>query len=190
MLALLGVGADPGMSDVFARYAAKHLFDQIDEMGVRDGANLQVQGYDFAPVFSIWTAIDECLAPPVVWEKDRGWYTTELFSEPEVFEFPEGIGALEGVNVEYEEVLLIPRWILCRRVTFKYGLGETFTNVLKVLQMLGLDNPEPIDIKGVQVAPRDMVAACLPEPAHLREQMSGKTCVGTWVRGFKDGKPR
>lgn len=190
LLALLAMGADPGMSDVFARYAAKHLFDEIDEIGVRDGGNLEVRGYEFAPTFSIWTTIEECLNPPLIWERDRGWFTTEPFSEPEVFEFPEGIGPLECVNVEHEEVLLVPRWIKCRRVTFKYGLGHQFINVLKTLKMLGLDKKEPINVKGVRVAPRDVVAACLPDPAHLGDRMRGKTCAGTWVKGIKDGKPR
>ncbi|MGZ8585814.1 MAG: saccharopine dehydrogenase family protein, partial [Actinomycetota bacterium] len=89
-LALVGCGVEPGLSDVFARYAADHLFSSIDEVGVRDGADLVVAGYDFAPSFSIWTTIEECLNPLVIWEKDRGWYTTEPFSEPEVFTFPEG----------------------------------------------------------------------------------------------------
>ena len=75
-LALVGIGVEPGLSDVFARYAADELFSEIDELGVRDGANLAVAGYDFAPTFSIWTTIEECLNPPVIWEKDRGWYTT------------------------------------------------------------------------------------------------------------------
>lgn len=190
LLALLGLGVEPGMADVFARYAADHLFDEIEEIGVRDGANLEVRGYEFAPNFSIWTTIEECLNPPVIWEKDRGWYTTEPFSEPEVFEFPEGIGKIECVNVEHEEVLLAPRWIKCKRVTFKYGLGDQFINVLKTIKMLGLDNKEPIKVKDVMVAPRDVVAACLPDPAHLGDKMFGKTCAGTWVKGVKDGKPR
>ena len=107
-----------------------------------------------------------------------------------MFEFPEGIGPVECVNVEHEEVLLVPRWVKCRRVTFKYGLGDEFINVLKTIKMLGLDNRFPIDVKGVKVAPRDVVAACLPDPAHLGDQMFGKTCAGTWVKGTKDGKPR
>jgi saccharopine dehydrogenase-like NADP-dependent oxidoreductase len=189
-LALLGLGVEPGMADVFARYAQDHLFDEIDEIGVRDGANLEVRGYDFAPNFSIWTTIEECLNPPVVWEKDRGWFTTEPFSEPETFEFPEGIGKIEVVNVEHEEVLLVPRWVKTKRVTFKYGLGDQFISVLKTLRMLGLDNKEPIKVKDVMVAPRDVVAACLPDPAHLGDRMFGKTCAGTWVKGWKDGKPR
>ncbi len=190
LLALLGLGVEPGMADVFARYAQDHLFDEIDEIGIRDGANLIVRGYDFAPNFSIWTTIEECLNPPVIWEKGKDWFTTAPFSEPETFEFPDGIGVVECVNVEHEEVLLVPRYIKCNRVTFKYGLGDEFIGVLKTLHMLGLDNKEKIKVKDVEVAPRDVVAACLPDPAHLGHLMEGKTCAGTWVKGKKDGKPR
>ncbi|MET8807452.1 saccharopine dehydrogenase C-terminal domain-containing protein [Streptomyces sp. NPDC004546] len=192
-LALVGMGVEPGLSDVFARYAADELFDDIEEIGVRDGANLTVEGYDFAPSFSIWTTIEECLNPPVVYEKGRGWFTTAPFSEPEVFDFPEGIGPVECVNVEHEEVLLIPRWVDARRVTFKYGLGDDFIAKLKTLHELGLDATARVSVPGndgpVQVSPRDVVAACLPDPAGLGERMTGKTCAGTWVKGTKDGAP-
>ena len=190
LLALVGIGVEPGMADVFARFAQDHLFDEIDEVGIRDGANITIDGYEFAPNFSIWTTIEECLNPPVIWEKDKGWFTTEPFSEHETFEFPEGIGPIDVVNVEHEEVLLVPRWVNARRVTFKYGLGDEFIGVLKTLKMLGLDNKGKINVKGVPVAPRDVVAACLPDPAHLGEKMHGKTCAGTWVKGWKDGQPR
>ncbi len=190
-LALVGIGVEPGTSDVFARYAADELFSEIDEAGVRDGANLVVQGYEFAPGFSIWTTIEECLNPPVIWEKDRGWFTTPPFSEPETFVFPEGIGPVECVNVEHEEVLLIPRWLDVKRATFKYGLGDEFIEVLKTLHKLGLDKTDPVSVRGQQVSPRDVVAACLPDPATLGPIMTGKTCAGTWVTGKgKDGNPR
>ena len=190
-LALVGMGVEPGLSDVFARYAADHLFRRVDEVGVRDGADLVVAGYDFAPSFSIWTTIEECLNPPVVWERGRGWFTTEPFSEPEVFDFPEGIGPVECVNVEHEEVLLVPRWVDAGRVTFKYGLGERFIEVLRTLRLLGLDRTEPVPVGGVRVAPRDVVAACLPDPATLGDRMTGRTCAGTWVRGLgPDGRAR
>ena len=190
-LALVGIGVEPGLSDIFARYAADHLFDRIDEIGVRDGANLVVEGYDFAPSFSVWTTIEECLNPPVVYEKDRGWYTTEPFAEPEIFDFPGGIGPVECVHVEHEEVLLIPRWVEAGKVTFKYGLGTEFIDVLKTLRKLGLDRTEPVRVKGVEVSPRDVVAAVLPDPATLGDRMTGKTCAGTWVKGTgKDGNPR
>ncbi|MHA7262582.1 saccharopine dehydrogenase family protein [Arthrobacter sp. TMN-37] len=194
-LALVGMGVEPGLSDVFARYAEDELFTAIDELAVRDGANLVVAGADgepaFAPSFSIWTTIEECLNPPVIFEREVGWYTTEPFSEPEVFRFPEGIGEVECVNVEHEEVLLMPRWTKARRVTFKYGLGDEFIGVLKTLHKLGLDSTEPLMVKGVAVAPRDVVAAALPDPATLGDRMTGKTCAGVYVTGTgRDGAPR
>lgn len=198
-LALVGMGVEPGLSDVFARYAADHLFDTIDELGVRDGANLVVrdeQGNEvFAPSFSIWTTLEECLNPPVVWERGTGWTTTAPFSEPEVFDFPGGIGPVECVNVEHEEVLLMPRWLDARRVTFKYGLGADFIGVLRTLRDLGLASTVPLRVRSangpVEVAPRDVVAAALPDPATLGPRMEGKTCAGTWVTGTgKDGAPK
>ena len=187
LLALCGIGVEPGLSDVFARYAADHLFSEIDEVGVRAGANLEIEGYDFAPTFSIWTTIEECLNPPLIWERERGFYTTPPFSEPERFEFPEGIGVVECVNVEHEEVVLVPRAIDCRRVTFKYGLGEEFIGVLRTLHTLGLDSTEPVQVRGTEVSPRDVVAAVLPDPATLGDRMRGKTCAGTLVTGIRNG---
>ena len=203
-LALVGIGVEPGLSDVFARYAADHLFASIDELGVRDGANLVVRGDDgepvFAPSFSIWTTIEECLNPPVIWSAERadagngledGWYTVPAFHEPEVFDFPEPIGAVECVHVEHEEVLLMPRWVDARKVTFKYGLGEEFIGVLRTLHTLGLDSTAPVRVRGVEVSPRDVVAACLPDPATIGPRMEGSTCAGLLVTGTgKDGARR
>ncbi len=191
LLALCGLGIEPGFADVCARYAADHLFSHIDEVGVRDGANLTIDGYDFAPTFSIWTVIEECLNPPVVWERDRGWFCLTPFSEPEVFHFPDGIGDVECVHVEHEEVLLVPRWIDCDKVTFKYGLGDEFIEVLSTLHKLGLDRTAKVNVRGVEVSPRDVVAACLPDPATLGDKMHGRTCAGTYVTGTgTDGEPR
>ena len=194
-LALVGMGVEPGLSDVLARYASDRLFSRIDLLGVRDGANLEVlddQGRPmFAPTFSIWTTIEECLNPPVIYQAGRGWYTTEPFSEPEVFDFPEGIGPVECVNVEHEEVLLMPRWLKAGRVDFKYGLGAEFIGVLRTLHQLGLDSVAPLQVGDVRVSPRDVIAAALPDPAQLGDRMRGKTCAGVWVRGLGvDGKPR
>jgi len=201
-LALVGIGVEPGLSDVFARYAADHLFSSIDEIGVRDGANLVVRDEAgnpvFAPSFSIWTTIEECLNPPVVFSRERaagtledGWYTVPPFDDPEVFEFPEPIGEVECVAVEHEEVLLVPRWIDAGRVTFKYGLGDEFIGVLRTLHTLGLDSTAKVRVGGVEVSPRDVVAAVLPDPATIGPRMEGATCAGTWVRGLgPDGAPR
>jgi len=190
-LALVGMGVEPGLSDVFARYAADHLFSRIDEIGIRDGGNLVVDGYDFAPSFSVWTTIEECLNPPVIWTRDEGWHTTVPLSEPEIFDFPGGIGPVECVHVEHEEVLLIPRWVDAGRVTFKYGLGSEFIEVLRTLHKLGLDRTDPVRVGAATVSPRDVVAAVLPDPATLGDKMTGKTCAGTLVNGLdRDGNPR
>ena len=189
-LALLGMGMDPGLSDVFASYAARHLFDEVHEVGVRDGGDLRIEGYPFATVFSIWTTIEECLNPPIVWERDRGWYTLEPFAEPESFWFPEGVGPVECVHVEHEEVLLVPRWVDCRKVTFKYALGADFIETLRKLHALGLDSKVPVKVKGVEVAPRDVVAAVTPDPATIGDRMVGRAIVGTLVSGIKDGRRR
>ncbi|MFV0463444.1 MAG: saccharopine dehydrogenase family protein [Nostocoides sp.] len=200
-LALVGMGVEPGLADVFARYARDHLFSRIDALDVRDGANLVVRDESgaevFAPGFSMWTIIEECLNPPVVWEAGRahepdgGWFTMPAFSEPEVFDFPGGIGPVECVHVEHEEVLLMPRWLDTGRVTFKYGLGQELIGILTTLHTLGLDATEPVEVKGVAVSPRDVVAAVLPDPATIGPAMEGKTCAGVLVTGLGvDGQPR
>ena len=191
LLALVAMGVEPGFSDVVARYASDHLFSRVDEIGVRDGADLVIEGFDFAPTFSIWTTIEECLNPPIIYERDRGWFTTAPFSEPETFVFPEGIGPLGCVNVEHEEVILMPRWLDVGRVTFKYGLGDEFIDVLRTLHKLGLDSTRPVSVRGVEVSPRDLVAATLPNPAELGDRMRGRTCAGSVVTGSGvDGMPR
>jgi saccharopine dehydrogenase-like NADP-dependent oxidoreductase len=191
IFALIGMGVEPGMSDVFARYASDELFSRIDSITVLDGSNIRIEGYDFAPSFSIWTTIEECLNPPIVWEDGRGWFTTEPFSELEVFNFPEGIGPVECVNVEHEEVILIPQKIDAKKVNFKYGLGTEFIQILKTINMLGLDRKENVDVQGISVSPRDLLTASLPDPATLGERMRGKTCAGALVRGLdKSGKAK
>jgi saccharopine dehydrogenase-like NADP-dependent oxidoreductase len=176
------------MADVFAAYAQKHLFDKIDEVNVRDGDNYEGGG-DFG--FSVWTTIEECLNPPVIWEKGRGWYTTDRFSEPEEFFFPGGIGDVEVVNVEHEEVLLVPRVIKCNRVTFKYGVPREFRQLLLNLESVGMANAKKkIKIGKESIAPRDFLVKVVPSPVESSGKMTGKGCAGTWVTGWKDGKYR
>jgi saccharopine dehydrogenase-like NADP-dependent oxidoreductase len=189
-LAFVGMGMDPGLSDVFAAHAARYLFDEIDEVHIRDGGDLVIPGFAFAPVFSIWTTIEECLNPPVIWQ-DGGWHTTEPFSGAEDFPFPDGIGPVECVNVEHEEVLLVPRWLPgVRRVTFKYALGRDFIDKLKTIHALGMDRTDRVRVRGVELAPRDVLAAITPDPARMGDKMVGRAIVGTWVIGRKDGRPR
>ena len=188
--ALVGMGIEPGMSDVFARYAADELFSEIDSVTILDGSNLSVEGYEFAPSFSIWTTIEECLNPPLIWS-NGSWHTSEPFSGAVTFDFPEGIGPVECVDVEHEEVVLIPKKIAAKEVTFKYGLGNDFIEKLKTIRALGLANKEKVNYRGMEIAPRDFLASLLPDPAKIGPIMKGKTCAGALVKGLdKEGKPR
>lgn len=194
-LALVGMGMDPGLSNVFAAYAVKHLFDAggVEQVHVRDGGNLAITGFAFAPVFSIWTTIEECLNPPIVWE-DGDWHTTPPFSAPEMFPFPDGVGEVECVNVEHEEVTMLPRWLpggrQLKKASFKYALGSDFIDKLKTIHALGMDRTDKVRVKGVEVAPRDVLAAITPDPAQVGDRMVGRAIVGTWVLGTHQGKPR
>ncbi len=198
-LALVGMGVEPGLSNIFAKYAYDELFSEVDEVSIKDGSNLVVRNEAgetiFAPSFSIWTVIEECLNPPIIYQKDRGFYTTQPFSEPEIFEFPEGIGAVECVNVEHEEIPMLPRTMDVKKVTFKYGLGSDFIDVLKTLHHLGIDATKPVRVRSasgpVDVSPRDVLVAVLPDPAYIGPLMEGKACAGVLVTGKdKAGKER
>jgi saccharopine dehydrogenase-like NADP-dependent oxidoreductase len=189
-LALVGLGISPGLAQVFAAHAAKHLFDEVHDINIRAGGDLRIEGYPFASVFSVWTMIEECLNPAIVWEKERGFFTLPPFSEPERFVFPEGVGPIECVHVEHEDITMIPRVLDARRVTFKYALGEEFIGALKVLHAIGLDRTDEITVDGQQVRPRNVVAALAPDPATLGGSMHGRVIVGTHVTGIKDGEPR
>jgi saccharopine dehydrogenase-like NADP-dependent oxidoreductase len=186
--ALIGIGIEPGMSDIFARYAQDYLFREIDAVTILDGSSLTVDGYEFAPSFSIWTTIEECLNPPLIW--NEGWHTAKPFTGGVTFDFPEGIGPVECVDVEHEEVVLIPQKIKAKRVTFKYGLGNDFIQKLKTIHALGLSNKQKVSYRGMEIAPRDFLASLLPDPATIGPVMHGKTCAGAHVAGLnKEGKP-
>ena len=186
--ALIGIGVEPGMSDIFARYAQDYLFSEIDAVTILDGSSLTVDGYEFAPSFSIWTTIEECLNPPLIW--NEGWHTAKPFTGGVTFDFPEGIGLVECVDVEHEEVALIPQKIKAKKVTFKYGLGNDFIEKLKTIHALGLSNKQKVSYRGMEIAPRDFLASLLPDPATIGPIMHGKTCAGAHIAGLnKEGKP-
>lgn len=186
--ALIGIGIEPGMSDIFARYAQDYLFSEIDAVTILDGSSLTVDGYEFAPSFSIWTTIEECLNPPLIW--NQGWHTTKPFTGGVTFDFPEGIGPVECVDVEHEEVALIPQKVKAKKVSFKYGLGNDFIEKLKTIHALGLSNKQKVNYRGMEIAPRDFLASLLPDPATIGPVMHGKTCAGAHVAGLnKEGKP-
>lgn len=192
--ALAGFGVEPGMADFFARYAADHLFDEIDEIGIRDGSNLEIpgaKGISFG--FSIWTTIEECNNPAIVFE-NGDWHTVEPFAELEKFWLPEGIGEVEVGHVEHEEVIQIGRYADrlkgVKKATFKYALGDEFMQAMEIFRSVNIDKKEKIKVGDVWVAPRDVIAAAAPDPNEIGKQYVGKTAAGTYVVGKKDGMER
>jgi len=188
--ALLGMGADPGTTNVYAAYAAKHLLDEVQELRVRDGDNSICQGHDgFVAAFSPWVFIDECLCKAVAYRD--GHYHLELpLTGFEPFEFPE-LGVLNCYYVDHEESKTLPRFFPSARVVdFKLCMDDVTVETLRVMQRLGLSGKHRVRVGDTSVVPRDLVVSLLPDPKDLAGRMRGKTCVGTLARGTKNGAAR
>ena len=189
-LALLGMGADPGMSNVYAAYAAKHLLDTVTELRVRDGDNSVCQGHDgFIATFSPWVFIDECLCKAVSY-RDGRYHLEEPLTGFEPFDFPE-LGVLNCYYVDHEESKTLPRFFpQARVVDFKLCMDEVTVETLRVMKRLGLSGKDRVRVGEASIAPRDLVVSLLPQPKDLAGRMRGKTCVGTLAKGLKHGHPR
>ena len=189
-LGLMGIGVEPGMADWYCRYAADHFFDEIDEIGVRDGANLEIPGFKGISFgFSIWMTIEECTNPAVVWERDRGFYTVPPLSDPEPFYLPEGIGWVDVAHVEHEEVLHVG-WFHdllkgVKKATFKYALGDEFIQAMEVFKSVNMHSLKPVSVRGKEVRPRDVIEAAAPDPNEI-----GKRYVGQSVRRHLGARPQ
>ncbi|MBN1678545.1 MAG: saccharopine dehydrogenase NADP-binding domain-containing protein, partial [Candidatus Thermoplasmatota archaeon] len=188
---MMGLGCDPGLSNIFARMAADKL-DKVKEILVRDGDNGQVEGHRFAPLWSPETLIEEVLMPATYYE-DGKYRKLPPFSGKELFEFPEPVGRLPIYNVDHEEAETLPTFIGdvlgkgCDYCDFKIALDDSYVEAIQMIGMLGLSNPSRIEVKGSKVAPRDVVAACLPDPSSLGERAKGDCAIGTLTKGLKDG---
>jgi saccharopine dehydrogenase (NAD+, L-lysine forming) len=189
-LALLGMGADPGTTNVYAAYAAKHLLDSVTEIRVRDGDNSVCQGHDgFVAAFSPWVFIDECLCKAVAW-RDGRYHLEEPLTGVEPFEFPE-LGELNCFYVDHEESKTLPRvFPQARTIDFKLCMDDVTVETLRVMKRLGLSGKDRVRVGDASVAPRDLVVSLLPQPKDLAGRMRGKTCVGTLVKGLRHGEPR
>jgi saccharopine dehydrogenase (NAD+, L-lysine-forming) len=189
-LALLGMGADPGTSNVYAAYAAKHLLDSVTELRVRDGDNSVCQGHDgFVAAFSPWVFIDECLCRAVSY-RDGRYNLEEPLTGFEPFEFPE-LGVLNCYYVDHEESKTLPKFFpQVRLVDFKLCMDDVTVETLRVMKRLGLSGKNRIRVGDASIAPRDLVVSLLPQPKDLAGRMRGKTCVGTVAKGLKNGETR
>ncbi|MDO4344226.1 MAG: saccharopine dehydrogenase C-terminal domain-containing protein [Eubacteriales bacterium] len=195
LMALICIGIDPGVVNVFAKYAAEELLDELWEVHVKDGGNLSVPGADPDDImfgFNVWTVLDEVMNPNVEYDEDRGGFFVEkAFAGQETFEMPEGVGKNTLVKVEHEEVVTMPRYLKqygLKKATFKISLDENLITALKVLDRLGLRDIHPVQVGNVTVVPRDVVAACAPQPKDIGDEMVGKMVVGVHCIGQKDGK--
>ena len=189
-LALLGMGADPGTTNVYAAYAAKHLLDSVTELRIRDGDNSVCQGHDgFVAAFSPWVFIDECLCRAVSY-RDGRYQLEEPLTGFEPFEFPE-LGVLNCYYVDHEESKTLPRFFpQARLVDFKLCMDDVTVETLRVMKRLGLSGKNRVRVGDASIAPRDLVVSLLPQPKDLAGRMRGKTCVGTLAKGLKNGEPR
>jgi saccharopine dehydrogenase (NAD+, L-lysine-forming) len=186
LTAVLGIGVDPGLTNLFARWAADRL-ERIEEVVVYDGDNSTLDGVPFGLAFSPETSIEECLQPPLTYRDGVFETGVPLVTGVEVFDFPEPLGRMTVRSVAHEEVGTLPLFLASkglRRCEFKYALSEEYVNVLKVLHLLGLHRAEPIEVEpGVKAVPVKVVAALLPTPKELTPSLNGTSCVGTWVKG-------
>src|SRR3954463_3115555 len=189
-LALLGMGADPGTTNVYAAYAAKHLLDVVTELRVRDGDNSACLGHDgFLAAFSPWVMIDECLCKAVSYRNGR-YHLEEPLTGKEPFDFPE-LGVLNCYYVDHEESRTLPRFFPgARIVDFKLCMDEPTVENLRVIKRLGLSRTDQIRVGEASVAPRDLLVSLLPQPSELAGRLRGKTCVGTLARGYRKGEPK
>lgn len=196
-MACICMGIDPGVVNVFAKYAAEYEFDELHEVHVKDGGNLEIPGAkenDITFGFNVWTILDEVMNPNVEYNKDKGGFVVEdAFCGEEIFIMPEGVGENTLIKVEHEEVVTMQRYLSkygLKKATFKIALDPSLINALKVIDSLGLRSIHPVNVGGVEVVPRDVVAECAPQPKDIGDEMIGMMLVGVHCVGIKDGKKK
>lgn len=188
LLAVLGCGFDPGVTNVFCARARKHHFDEIHEVDILD-CNAGTHGRAFATNFNPEINIREITQPGRYWENGR-WIETEPFAIHRSFDFPE-IGPKEIYLLYHEELeSLVGNLPGLRRIRFWMTFSQEYLTHLRVLQNVGLTRIDPVDYEGHPVVPLRFLKSVLPEPSSLGEHYTGKTNIGCLIRGVRDGKPR
>jgi saccharopine dehydrogenase (NAD+, L-lysine-forming) len=188
LMALLGSGFDPGVTNVFAAYAQKHLLDEIDTLDILD-CNGGDHGLPFATNFNPEINIREITAKGRYWERGD-WKETDPLSVHRTFDFPQ-VGEKDMYLLYHEEIESLCRNLRgVKRIRFWMTFGEKYLTHLRVLENVGMTSIEPIDFKGQKIAPVEFLRAVLPDPASLGPLTQGKTNIGDILTGTKDGKPR
>ena len=196
-MAVICMGIDPGVVNVFAKYAATELLDELREVHVKDGGNLSVPDADPDDImfgFNVWTVLDEVMNPNVEYDASRGGFLVEKpFAGREIWEMPDGVGKNTLIKVEHEEVVTMPKYLKqygLQRATFKISLDENLITALKVIDKLGLRSIHPVQVGEKEVVPRDVVAACAPQPKDIGNEMIGEMLVGVQCVGRKNGQDK
>ena len=188
IMALLGSGFDPGVTNVFTAYIKKHLLDEIHELDIID-ANAGDHGLPFATNFNPEINIREVTAEAKHWE-NGGWQITPPLSHKRVFDFPQ-IGE-KNIYMMYHEELesLVKHYPKIKTARFWMTFSDNYLNHLKVLENVGMTSIEPVMYEGREIIPIQFLKAVLPDPASLGPRTKGKTCIGCVAKGKKDGKDK
>jgi carboxynorspermidine synthase len=185
---ILGAGFDPGVVSVFAAYAVKHLFDEIDTIDVMD-VNAGDHGKKFATNFDPETNMLEIQGDSFYWESGQ-WQQVGCHTRMHEFDFPV-VGKHKVFSMAHDEVRSLKEFIPAKRIEFWMGFGERYLTYFNVMRDIGLLSPNPITLPdGREVQPLHVLKALLPDPTSLAPGYKGNTCIGTWVQGKKQGKPR
>ncbi|MBU0968237.1 MAG: saccharopine dehydrogenase family protein [Proteobacteria bacterium] len=189
LMALLGSGFDPGVTNVFTAWAKKHHFDEIHELDIID-CNAGDHGQPFATNFNPEINIREVTAPARHWEGGK-WLETPALSTAEEFDFPEGIGPRKIYLMYHEELESLTRHFSgLRKARFWMTFSDNYLRHLEVLQNVGMTSIEPIDYNGQQIVPLQFLKAVLPDPASLGPLTHGRTCIGCLIKGIKEGREK
>jgi saccharopine dehydrogenase (NAD+, L-lysine-forming) len=189
LMALLGSGFDPGVTNVYCAYAQKHLFDEIHELDIID-CNAGDHGQPFATNFNPEINIREITQRGRYWERGE-WVETDPLSWRMSYDFPEGIGPKDCYLMYHEELESLVQNIRgLKRARFWMTFSQNYLNHLKVLEGIGMTSIEPVDYQGQKIVPLQFLKAVLPEPGSLGPLTKGRTCIGCVMKGVKDGKER
>jgi saccharopine dehydrogenase (NAD+, L-lysine-forming) len=188
MMALLGSGFDPGVTNVFCAYAQKNLFDEIDCIDIFD-CNGGDHGHPFATNFNPEINIREITQRGRYWE-NGAWVEVDPMSQSRMFDFPE-VGERKAYLLYHEELESLVKHIDgLKRIRFWMTFGEEYLTHLRVLQNVGMTGIVPIQYEGREIVPIQFLKALLPDPSTLGENYTGKTSIGCLIEGRKNGKPR
>jgi len=186
LMALLGSGFDPGVTNIFVAYAAKHYFDEVHELNIVD-VNGGDHGYPFATNFNPEINIREVSAVCRHWEGGE-FIESPPMSKKMQFECPDGVGSFSIYRMYHEELeSLSKHFPSLKKAQFWMSFSDSYLNHLSVLESVGMTSIEAIDCQGVKVVPLEFLKNLLPDPASLGPRTKGKTCIGCFVKGIKNG---